>query len=436
MHKKLLLLFILPFFLCAQTSFKKGTLIQDDEIEDVLTEFCQNLFDAAKIKEKPKVYLVVNPEINAAATLSNTMIFNSGFILACRTVNEFVGVLAHEVSHIKALHPLLQGYFLKKNFEPGFLVMALGGLGAIFSGNPEFLIVGLSGGLSVMQRGFFKYSRGQEETADAGALELLERLNWPMGGLIDFFEVIMQKHGAIKADPYLSTHPFPEERIAKIRAYLSQNKRNAGEIPQKLKSSFLRIQAKLGGLVCDPNEELEKLKDDDSQYALYTKTIIYFRLRKSKEFLSSIDRLLKVFEEDSYLLELKGQYFLEEGKPKHAIELFKKARSLRPKNYGLDLLLSHAYIQLKDKVKDVVPLMKTYLHHNQESFLGWRFLATAYGKLGKFPEASFALAEQEFLQQDYKGALRQIEKAEKSSDPFVLDRVSQLKDIVVERLRK
>lgn len=412
----------------AHMDFKKGTFLQDDEIEDVLMSFCSKLFKAAGINGKPKVYVIINPEINAAATLNNTLLFNSGFILACKNVDEFTGVLAHETAHIRKADPVLQAFFLKQNTVPGFFVMALGGLGAILSGSPEVLLAGLGGGLSVMERGYFTYSRMQEESADAGAITYLNILGWPVSGLLSFFEQLSQKQRVILADPYLSTHPFPEQRIAKLKAYIIKNPQTYKAIPQDLILHFKRIQAKLRGLVEDP-KKIVKLKNDDGIEDLYTKTVAYFRLRQDKNFYKYMDKLLSMDKDNSYFLELKGQYFLEKGQFQDAINLFKKAKEHRKYSYGLDLLLAHALTQSDKFVKEVIPLMTTYLHYHDDSYLGWRFLGIAYGKMNKIPEASLCLAEQAYLVNDFKRALTLAQRASASKDAFILEK---MKDLLVD----
>lgn len=422
--------FIVMFVLSSSVfaDFKKGTFLQDDEIEIVLKRFCQHLFDAAKMNAKPQIYVIVDSDINAAATLNNTFVFNTGFITSCRNVNEFVSVLAHETAHIKGAHPLLQFTFSKKSMVPGAFVMALGALGALLSGHSEILLAGINGGLDVMERGFFKYSRMQEETADAVGIELLEKLQWPIEGFLTFFEQIQTKYNMSLADRYLSTHPFPDQRIEKIKAYLKSHPQKNNRVPQELEEQFERIKAKIRGLVMDKKKIKTISVSNDSITDSYTRAMVYFRMKDDQNFFSVMDALLAKKPQDSYFLELKGQYLLEKGRIEESIQFLKKAKEYRDYAYGLDLLLAHAFTQSNNQVQQAIPLLTTYLHRYPESYLGWHFLGVAYGKTNKIPEASLCLAEKAYQEGDHKRAEKHLEKAFASKDAFILEKAKLLKE--------
>ena len=79
-------------------------LLRDTETEEMLRSYEAPLAKAAGLNaDATKVWLVGDPEVNAFASFGdggeNIFIF-SGILLASKTPNELIGVMAHETGHI------------------------------------------------------------------------------------------------------------------------------------------------------------------------------------------------------------------------------------------------------------------------------------------------------------------------------------------------
>ena len=67
--------------------------------------------------------------------------------------------------------------------------------------------------------GELRYSRRNEEEADVEGMKMLLAARVDPAGLIAFFEKMQKEEGAQpKALTYLSSHPMPAERIARLKA--------------------------------------------------------------------------------------------------------------------------------------------------------------------------------------------------------------------------
>ncbi|CAO5678357.1 MAG: Beta-barrel assembly-enhancing protease [Holosporales bacterium] len=422
----LCLFFITCFEVHSETTFKQNTMLQDDELEEATEEFLKKMFHAANIQGTPTVYFIVNKEINAAATLNHTVLIYTGFITYCNNVDEFAGVLAHEVTHIKRDDASLSEFRMGRAASPGFLAMALGGIAALATGSPEILMAGFSSGISIMERGMLKHSRSQESAADAGALDILEKLGWNAKGLETFLQRLDKRYQSKGVDPYILTHPLTSERFQKIEHYLKEHPQNRA-IPSDLTEKFLRMKGKIVGFT-EPSGTIFRLYPvvNQSIEARYARAISYYRSNKKNEFEKEMNLLLKDHPDDTYFLELKGQFYFEKGNKNDAVLLFEKARKNRTNKTGLDLLYAHALLEVGKDIQKAIDVVTPLVQKNPALTWGWRLLATAYGKQNKLPEAAGCLAEEAFQKREFKTAMLQAKKALLSKNPAIRDRAKTL----------
>ncbi len=111
------------------------SVIRDTEIEGVIREWSDPVFDAmGLVPSDVEVLLINDAELNAFATRGRIMGINTGLILRTKTPGELLGVMAHEAGHIKNRHTLRDGAQNAAK-QPFFMTMALGAL-AIAAGQP------------------------------------------------------------------------------------------------------------------------------------------------------------------------------------------------------------------------------------------------------------------------------------------------------------
>jgi predicted Zn-dependent protease len=140
------------------------------------------------------------------------MVVNAGTILKAGRLEEVLGVMAHEVSHVTKRHATRQLISMYGIYF--FVDVVAGGMAGTLAGLSQ-------GALFLLQQGF---SREDEEEADLQGLRYLEKAQIDPSGMVDFFERVkeeserdplissLDKHVAI-----LSTHPATDSRIAYLR---------------------------------------------------------------------------------------------------------------------------------------------------------------------------------------------------------------------------
>jgi len=336
------------------------------------------------------------------------------------------------VTHIKAAHPILGEINAAKAAAPGFLTMAVGGLLALASGSPEVLMAGLSSGSNIIQRGVLRYSRDQEKAADAGAITLLQRLKWPVTGLEQFLTKIHQKFSKEGVDPYLQSHPLTQDRIVALAQFIKQHQQQP-PFPNELKMIYDRMRAKIIGFVESPQKVLRIFPaSDQSVSAQYARLIAYYRLQKYNEFEKIATALLKSHPDDSYFLELIGQFTFERGNPEKALTYFEKARQKRKNTQGLDVLYAHILIHLEKKLGVAVEILTPLVQKNPENIWAWRLLATAYGKMNQPLNAAVCLAEEAYLKNDLKSAKSFALRGRNAPNKSLKDRAETLLGLLKE----
>jgi beta-barrel assembly-enhancing protease len=155
--------------------------------------------------ESFEVRLVDTPEPNAFALPGGLIVMTSGLLQQSTRADEVAGVLAHEVEHVVQRH-VLSG-FIRDALMSGLWAVSIGDYSGLLVVDPT----------TAYRVANLKFSRGDEDAADSGAVKRLHRAGISHRGLIDFFEKLRGKQD-IDAPAWLSTHPSTGERIARLRA--------------------------------------------------------------------------------------------------------------------------------------------------------------------------------------------------------------------------
>ena len=180
-----------------------------DLIASIFAPLSRNIPDAGYAFE---LHVVKNPAVNAFALPGGDIVVYTGLIRSADSIEELLGVLAHEAAHVTQQHSMRQligsaGVFI--------LVQAffgdVSGLLAVIVENSEWLIN-------------LKYSRDYEREADDNGWRYLMAADIDPRGMITFFEKLNARQtgrdrpdGLKKPLEFLSTHPTTDERIARLK---------------------------------------------------------------------------------------------------------------------------------------------------------------------------------------------------------------------------
>ncbi|USO01778.1 MAG: M48 family metalloprotease [Alphaproteobacteria bacterium] len=409
--------------------FKRGTSIQDQELTDVIQALSDPIYKTVGIPSgKVRHYVVVDPEINAAASVGPIMILHTGILLTA-TAEQMAGVIAHETGHIYARHVELLMITIK---ERQLLALGTTLLGAgIMIANPGAGLAVALGGSEIVRRGFFRWNRGKEAAADRTATEILTKLNWPIEGLTSFLLMLHRRENlsSLKPDPYVLTHPDPKDR-ADVILSKKTSAASSATFPKDLNQRYLQLQAKLRGFIEPGAVTLRKTQGKKDKHSLYARSVGYHKLGKHPQSLELLNTLIANDPKNPYYQETKGQVLFVSGKHEEARASYRTAVSLNPK--GNLVRLSYAWSLLIGKnasPESALKILEEMRETEKENPEFWRLYAFALGKMKRMGAMSWALAERSYLIGNIPEAKKQLERAIQFLKPQEKDINTKIKDL-------
>ena len=193
---------------------KQMQLVRDPELGDYLERVGQRLAAAIPTEfQHPEFrysFKVVNAkDINAFALPGGPMYVNSGMIAAARSEDEMAGVMAHEISHVALRHGTAQVTKAQK-YQ---MLSGIMGIGGQILGGPIGTIAQMgSQGVGVY---LLKFSREYETEADLLGARIMANAGYDPRELANMFKTI-ESQGGSGGPGFLSDHPSPKDRVAKI----------------------------------------------------------------------------------------------------------------------------------------------------------------------------------------------------------------------------
>jgi beta-barrel assembly-enhancing protease len=148
-----------------------------------------------------------DPAVNAFATLGGHIVVYQGLLEVLPDENALAMVLAHEIAHVRHRHPIAS---LGRSAALSLALMLLGA----DTGAQSVATAMSQGGMLTM----LSFSRGEEEEADATALETLARAYGHVASAERFFRHVLAEEGSKDPPRFLSSHPLTSRRIDAIDA--------------------------------------------------------------------------------------------------------------------------------------------------------------------------------------------------------------------------
>ena len=217
-------------------------ILNDRQVQTYIDSMTRRLAAYAPGPEFPYQGKVVNAnDINAFALPGGFLYVNRGLINTARTEGELAGVIAHEIAHIALRHGT---HNASKAYAAQAGLGVLGGLLGRGQGRTTQSIINVVGGLG-LNAVFLKYSRDAETQADIVGAQIMAQAGYDPMGMVSLFE-LLQSQGGGGSIEFLSDHPAPENRAARIRqeaAQIGAPTRTAGS-----SAAFQDAQRRLGGM--------------------------------------------------------------------------------------------------------------------------------------------------------------------------------------------
>jgi predicted Zn-dependent protease len=404
-------------------SIKADSIILDAQIEDFFDEWAKKLQDAVKYPAKAKIFILYNDQINAFATIDNTIVVHTGLFHKAKNIEQLLVVLAHEFGHVSGghiTHAMIRG----RSTGVPIMAMALAGMIAgTVSGNPTAGMAALSFGMNAMERSMLTFSRQQEISADTTCLKILKHLGIDMHYAVDVM-TLLSTISHITGQEYEHTHPDIQKRL---ELFKNQPKvTTPSSITPEDKKKFLIIQAKLKGyLATSPNQVQGMYPKKDDPIGIFAYIMHAYRHSHYTEALKMIHT---INDKDPYTLSLEAELNFYQGHYAQAKNLFEKALQKIPHNTMVRLGYATVLLESNEKkdVDKVLGIVKKMIDQEPDHVLAWRLYYKAAGKKGDQQETAYCRGQLYWFDQDKINAKKFAQRAEKGSDPIIKQKARDL----------
>ncbi len=184
-------------------------IVADSALEAYVSAIGRELAAASERPDLPWSFQVVDdPGVNAFALPGGFIYVTRGILANLESEAELAGVIGHEIGHVTARHSVSR--ISRQQLQQLGL-----GVGSILSSDVRRYQDVLSSGLGLLN---LRYSRGDENQADALGFRYVSRAGWSPDALLSVFGMLATvSSGQGKVPEWQSTHPAPENREAHIR---------------------------------------------------------------------------------------------------------------------------------------------------------------------------------------------------------------------------
>lgn len=388
-------------------------LIRDQEIERLLNDYSNPIFDAAGLGSGRITIRIIRSNIfNAFVVDGKNVYVHTGALMQSATPNQIIGVIAHEVGHIAGGDLAALRERIRRDTTK-IILMRILGIGAAIAGGGAAAV---SAGDELVMRSLLAERRAQEASADQRALRYLGQTRQSGRGMLQTFERFQQQEfisDRLK-DPFVRSHPVAANRIALLRNRVGKSRYFGNRDSPRLQLRHDMMRAKLSGFLETPSTTFNRYpRSDKSIPARYARAIATFFRGGTKGLgnaLRQIDGLLAIQPKYPYFWELRGDFLMRSGKAVPAAKAFRKALALDPGSSLIRSQLAKALLARKNKsgTTEALKLLKRAIRDDNRADDPkpgtYRALANAYYRLGRRPLADAAIAESHFAAGKLKSA--------------------------------
>ena len=194
-----------------QMAQQHGGLHPNQALQDMIDKIGNRLVSASIARETPYKYdfhLLRDPNtINAFALPGGQVFITYGLLKRLENEDQLAGVLGHEIGHVVGRHSAerIAKQDLTQGIVSGVLVGSDGGSGAAQT-------VAMIGNMINM-----KYGREDELESDDLGVRFMIDAGYQPEEMLGVMKILKQAGGGNRTPEFQSTHPYPENRMIKIK---------------------------------------------------------------------------------------------------------------------------------------------------------------------------------------------------------------------------
>ena len=424
--------------LVTSTSADAAGIIRDAETESLIRTYAKPIFSAAGLGSQGiRIHIVNDKNFNAFVVDGHNMFMHAGTLMQAKTPNEVIGVIAHESGHITGGHLARLRTQVSRAKSAALMLQILGlaaMVGGAFAGAPGVGQAGMGvayGGQDIAMRSLLAYRQDEESSADQAAIIFLNATKQSGKGMLTSFQILGAKLVGVQVNPYLQSHPLPQQRILQLRELVTTSPYYENVDPPELQFRHDLMKAKLFGFLDEPKMVFSRYPEtDQSLAAMYARAIATYRQTGIKVAQAQVDALIAAKPDWPYFYEIKGQFLFESGKPAAAVAPLRESVRINPNEPLLRIMLAQALLGANDPklVDEAITNLRTALAREDSSAMGYRQLAAAYARKAEGMKAAGArkqyLAQAELASAEayfYEGQLRLAKQQAKRAKAGLVD---------------
>lgn len=151
--------------------------------------------------------------VNAFALPGGQIFITEGLLGRLKTEDQLAGVLGHEIGHVVHRHSAEQ--MAQSEFYQGLAGAATAASGDMGTGQIANYVA---------QVRLMKFGRNDELESDEFGVKNMVSARYDPNALIDVMQILAEASGGRSQDEFMSTHPSPDNRIAKIKEHIARYK--------------------------------------------------------------------------------------------------------------------------------------------------------------------------------------------------------------------
>jgi len=381
----------------ALTPAQAATLLRDAEVERGLKALAQPILQAAGLNARNMRILVVDdPSLNAFVINSRSIFLHSGLIMKVKTPEELQAVLAHEAAHIANGHLSRRAANFQASRTAAGIGIALSLLAGAAAGDAGAGVGAAIGAQNSAQRNFFAHTRAEETAADQSGVRFMADAGVNPQGAVDVLDLFRGQEllSVGRQDPYVRTHPPTRQRLSIMKGFAAATK---GDFSTKNSAQtwFDIVQGKTNAFKRAPSWTLTRTKGKSDHISLMRRAVAQHRASDITASQKTMKALLRKSPQNPFVHELNGYLLFETRQYRAAVQSYKKALSLAPKEpliqagYGRALMA----IGTQEATREALKVLSASQKRDGLNAFALRDLALAHSKLGQNGMAALVTAE-------------------------------------------
>ncbi|MGV3559389.1 M48 family metallopeptidase [Larkinella arboricola] len=198
-----------------------GGLYPDEKVQQAVKRVGQKIVNSTSVKNSPYQFdfhvLADNRTVNAFAVPGGQIFITAALLDKLKNEDQLAGVLGHEITHVVGRHSAEQ--MAKQQLTQG-----LAGAAAIATADPD--APGRNAAIAAYVANLIglKYGRDDEIESDQLGVRWMIESGYKPEAMIEVMEILKAAGGPNRPSEFMSSHPDPENRVARIQEAIAKYK--------------------------------------------------------------------------------------------------------------------------------------------------------------------------------------------------------------------